>query len=220
MRLLTQNQARELDKLSTSDYNISDDSLMDMAGKKTADFIHSKFKEIGTQTIAIVCGKGNNGGDGFATALHLDQLNYRVVIFSLFDSQFISKSNKSFHDRCLKKEINICYGFDLPSKNTHFDIVVDAILGIGLAAGGYILVAGGAALAKRLQISSMVIGLTVVAYGTSTPELAASLTAAFNSHTDIILGNIVGSNISNIGMVIGISAMIATGLVIDGKNSK
>ena len=86
-----------------------------------------------------------------------------------------------------------------------------------LSAGGYVLVAGGVALAKRLQISSMVIGLTVVAYGTSTPELAASLTAAFNSHPDLILGNIVGSNISNIGMVIGISAIIATGLVIDGK---
>ena len=93
-----------------------------------------------------------------------------------------------------------------------------AIFGlILLSAGGYVLVAGGAALAKRLRISSMVVGLTVVAYGTSTPELAASLTAVFNSHTDLILGNIVGSNISNIGMVIGISAMIATGLVIDGK---
>ena len=76
MRLLTQNQATELDQLSTSDYNISDDSLMDMAGKKTADFMHSKFNDIGTQTIAIVCGKGNNGGDGFATALHLDHFNY------------------------------------------------------------------------------------------------------------------------------------------------
>ena len=80
-----------------------------------------------------------------------------------------------------------------------------------LCLGGYTLVLGGVALARRLQISSMVIGLTVVAYGTSTPELAASITAAINSHTDLILGNIVGSNISNIGMVIGISAMLAVG---------
>ena len=80
-----------------------------------------------------------------------------------------------------------------------------------LCLGGYTLVLGGVALARRLQISSMVIGLTVVAYGTSTPELAASITAAMNSHTDLILGNIVGSNISNIGMVIGISAMLAVG---------
>ena len=53
----------------------------------------------------------------------------------------------------------------------------------------------------------MIIGLTVVAYGTSTPELAASILAALNSHTDLILGNIVGSNIANVGMVIGISAI-------------
>ena len=82
---------------------------------------------------------------------------------------------------------------------------------IVLCLGGYTIVLGGVALAKRLQISSMVIGLTVVAYGTSTPELAASITAAMNSHTDLILGNIVGSNISNIGMVIGISTMLAVG---------
>ena len=80
-----------------------------------------------------------------------------------------------------------------------------------LCLGGYTLVLGGVALARRLQISSMVIGLTVVAYGTSTPELAASITAAMNSHTDLILGNIVGSNISNVGMVIGISTMLAVG---------
>ena len=82
---------------------------------------------------------------------------------------------------------------------------------IVLCLGGYTLVLGGVALARRLQISSMVIGLTVVAYGTSTPELATSITAAMNSHTDLILGNIVGSNISNVGMVIGISAMLAVG---------
>ena len=80
-----------------------------------------------------------------------------------------------------------------------------------LCLGGYTLVLGGVALARKLQISSMVIGLTVVAYGTSTPELAASITAAMNSHTDLILGNIVGSNISNVGMVIGISTMLAVG---------
>ena len=82
-----------------------------------------------------------------------------------------------------------------------------------LCIGGYAIVSGGVSLAKKLRISSMVIGLTVVAYGTSTPELAASLLAAFNSHTELILGNIVGSNISNIGMVIGISAIFTPLLI-------
>jgi len=82
-----------------------------------------------------------------------------------------------------------------------------------LCIGGYAIVSGGVALAKKLQISSMIIGLTVVAYGTSTPELAASILAAFNSHTELILGNVIGSNISNVGMVIGISAIFAPLLI-------
>jgi len=82
-----------------------------------------------------------------------------------------------------------------------------------LCIGGYAIVSGGVSLAKKLRISSMIIGLTVVAYGTSTPELAASLLAALNSHTDLILGNIIGSNVSNIGMVIGISAIFAPLLI-------
>ena len=82
-----------------------------------------------------------------------------------------------------------------------------------LCIGGYAIVSGGVSLAKKLRISSMIIGLTVVAYGTSTPELAASLLAALNSHTELILGNVIGSNISNVGMVIGISAIFAPLLI-------
>ncbi len=89
-------------------------------------------------------------------------------------------------------------------------VIVGLIL---LCIGGYAIVSGGVTLAKKLRISSMIIGLTVVAYGTSTPELAASLLAAFNSHTELILGNIIGSNISNVGMVIGISAIFAPLLI-------
>ncbi|MDP6858059.1 MAG: calcium/sodium antiporter [Candidatus Nitrosopelagicus sp.] len=82
-----------------------------------------------------------------------------------------------------------------------------------LCIGGYAIVSGGVSLAKRLKISSMIIGLTVVAYGTSTPELAAAILAAFSSHTELILGNIIGSNISNVGMVIGVSAIFAPLLI-------
>ena len=82
-----------------------------------------------------------------------------------------------------------------------------------LCIGGYAIVSGVVSLARKLRISSMIIGLTVVAYGTSTPELAAAVLAAFNSHTELILGNIIGSNISNVGMVIGISAIFAPLLI-------
>ena len=75
-----------------------------------------------------------------------------------------------------------------------------------LCYGGNWLVDGGIAIAKRFQISPLIIGMTVVAYGTSTPELAASLAAG--PHGSLVLGNIVGSNIANIGMVIGIAAIL------------
>ncbi len=91
------------------------------------------------------------------------------------------------------------------------DIAINAVLTIvGLAMlcfGGNWLVSGGVVIAKKLRISNLIIGMTVVAYGTSTPELAASIAAA-GDHTEIILGNIIGSNIANIGMVIGIAAIM------------
>jgi len=77
-----------------------------------------------------------------------------------------------------------------------------------LCFGGNWLVSGGVAISKKLGISKLIIGMTVIAYGTSTPELAASIRAA-GEHSQIILGNVIGSNIANIGMVIGIAAIIA-----------
>ena len=91
------------------------------------------------------------------------------------------------------------------------EVILSAVLLlIGLVMlcfGGNWLVSGGVAIAKKFRISNLVIGMTIVAYGTSTPELAASIAAA-GDHSAIILGNIVGSNIANIGMVVGFAAIL------------
>ena len=91
------------------------------------------------------------------------------------------------------------------------ELVINAALTVVglvmLCIGGNWLVSGGVAIARKLRISSMVIGMTVVAYGTSTPELAASI-AAVGKHSDVILGNVIGSNIANVGMVIGVAAIL------------
>ncbi|NIP62091.1 MAG: calcium/sodium antiporter [Nitrosopumilaceae archaeon] len=91
------------------------------------------------------------------------------------------------------------------------DILLNLLFtGIGitmLCYGGNWLVNGGVVIAKRFGVSNMLIGMTVVAYGTSTPELATSIAAA-GEHGEIILGNVIGSNIANVGMVIGIAAII------------
>lgn len=75
-------------------------------------------------------------------------------------------------------------------------------------AGDY-LVKGAAGLAERLGIAPLVIGLTVVAFGTSAPELVVSLQSALSGAPDIAVGNVVGSNIANVLLVMGIPAMIA-----------
>lgn len=81
--------------------------------------------------------------------------------------------------------------------------------GIGLlAAGGEALVRGAVSLAKLLRVSTAVIGLTVVAMGTSMPELVVSLLAAVEGRSDIAVGNVVGSNIFNIGVILGLTAIV------------
>ncbi|NOX25477.1 MAG: calcium/sodium antiporter [Deltaproteobacteria bacterium] len=77
-----------------------------------------------------------------------------------------------------------------------------------LVAGGDLLISGAVKLAARLGMSSLLIGMTVVAFGTSMPELFVSLLASLHGHPQIMLGNIVGSNIANIGLVLALSAII------------
>jgi cation:H+ antiporter len=77
-----------------------------------------------------------------------------------------------------------------------------------LAFGGRVLVDGAVALAQLAGLSERVIGLTIVAAGTSAPEVAASLVAARRGHTDLALGNLIGSNIFNLLGILGISGLI------------
>ena len=81
--------------------------------------------------------------------------------------------------------------------------------GVGLLfLGGEGLVRGGVALGRKLGMSPLVIGLTFVSCGTSSPELAASLTAALQGLPDIAVGNVIGSNIANLSLVLGLTAIV------------
>ena len=79
-----------------------------------------------------------------------------------------------------------------------------------LVIGGEFLVRASVGLSFKLNLSKMVIGLTVVSFATSAPELLVSLQAALNGFSDIALGNVIGSNIANIGLVLGLTAIIST----------
>jgi cation:H+ antiporter len=90
-------------------------------------------------------------------------------------------------------------------------LVVGLVLLVG---GGEALVRGSTGLARSLGVSQLVIGLTVVAFGTSAPELAVNLIAAWQGRGEISFGNIIGSNMANIGLIVGCAALIRP-IVID-----
>ncbi|MCW5756267.1 MAG: calcium/sodium antiporter [Phycisphaeraceae bacterium] len=82
-------------------------------------------------------------------------------------------------------------------------------LGLALLVGGAeVMLRGATALARRLGVPTFVIGLTVVAFGTSMPELATGIGAVLKDQSDLIVGTVVGSNIANIGLVLGLAAII------------
>ena len=90
-----------------------------------------------------------------------------------------------------------------------FPVTVLIVAGSGsLVLGGYCIVEGAVEVASALGISQVVIGLTVVAVGTSLPELATSLVAAVRKEADIAVGNVIGSNIFNVAAVLGVTCTL------------
>jgi cation:H+ antiporter len=88
------------------------------------------------------------------------------------------------------------------------DFLLVAAGALCLYLGGEGLVRGATQLARTLGLSPLVIGLTVVAFGTSSPELAATLVAVFEGSPQVAVGNVLGSNIANIGLILGASALL------------
>lgn len=126
-----------------------------------------------------------------------------LVIFCFF--MFIV-SQKAMKTRILN------YAEETGNNEKLFKTGIYALMVIGglvlLVAGGKIIVNSATAIAESLGISQSIIGLTIVALGTSLPELATSIVAAFKKNSDIALGNVIGSNIFNVFLVLGISATI------------
>jgi len=92
---------------------------------------------------------------------------------------------------------------------SNLKIWVLILLGLaGLVGGGKLVVDNAVAMAQSLGVSEKIIGLTIVAAGTSLPELATSVVAAMRKNTDIAIGNIIGSNIFNVFLILGVSGLI------------
>ena len=133
---------------------------------------------------------------------YLDKLDFYTGIFFL-----LLLSGYCFY--LYKKENNILENSNKIEMMPSLLILIKLILGIlFLAIGVHLFVEGATGIAILLGISSVVIGMSIVALGTSLPELAASLTAAKEGENSFVIGNIIGSNIINILVVLGLSIII------------
>jgi NAD(P)H-hydrate epimerase len=138
MRILTPEQLREVDRLSTEKYGIPSLILMENAGMRVAEVLENEFEDLDQLTIAILCGKGNNGGDGFVVARQLIQKGCFPFVF-LFASEEEVKGDARTNLQILKAlgypPTVVLNEHDWNEEKLELmdaDIVVDAILGTGV----------------------------------------------------------------------------------------
>jgi len=172
--------------------------LSPMKGPESANVRDSFVLMSGSALFAFLCFQGQlslmSGG----------------ILFAAFLGFLVSTYRKESTDEEATAE-HIQEVEDMPSIAAPMGVVVFTILVglVGIIWGADFLVEGGVAIARVYGVSEEIIGLTVIAFGTSLPELAASLVAAFRGHSDIAVGNVVGSNLFNILGIAGVVSMVS-----------
>ena len=148
-----------------------------------------------TIILAIFCNTGNRISRIEAVAL--------IILFTLFLGYTIFMGKKKSSEELENNEKNE------NKKNSTIKNIALIILGIiGLKLGGSLAVDNAVNVANYFNVSEKIISLTILAVGTSLPELVTSVTAAIKGNSDIAIGNIIGSNIFNMLLIIGVSAII------------
>jgi len=128
VKLLTKEQSRELDNIAINKMGIPGADLMGKAGSFIAEYAKNMVEHFDNPSIAVICGKGNNAGDGYKAALDLYAEKYKVKIFNLFSSDSIVGDSKIYFDKCIDKKITI---EEMDYDSDEYDLIIDAILGTG-----------------------------------------------------------------------------------------
>src|SRR5271167_3246570 len=89
MKILTAAEMKEVDRLTTARYRVPSLTLMENAGRSVAEFIQSRFSHLAQRRVVVLCGKGNNGGDGFVVARHLLKMGAKPVVHLFADPREI-----------------------------------------------------------------------------------------------------------------------------------
>ncbi|MGA8766264.1 MAG: NAD(P)H-hydrate dehydratase [Candidatus Acidiferrales bacterium] len=135
MKILTATEMKEVDRLTTARYRVPSLTLMENAGRSVAEFIQSRFPNLERRRIVVLCGKGNNGGDGFVVARHLKKMGAKPVVYLIGDPRQVKGDAATNLNRWkkigkLNPEATLSRRFfaELPSGS----IIVDALLGTGV----------------------------------------------------------------------------------------
>src|SRR5690242_195912 len=138
MKALTAAEMREVDRLTTDRYGIPSLQLMENAGTQFVNFLCSSYDDVATSHAAILCGKGNNGGDGFVIARHLQDKGLKPSVY-LFNEQAAVRGDAAENLARLKKsggkvqEITACTQWEqVRGEIAKSRVIVDALLGTGL----------------------------------------------------------------------------------------
>ena len=149
----------------------------------------------------------------FATALTLDGAISRadgvllLLAFAAFSAlfYFLARREQDTRDQLLSELDDAAPAPDRSRLREFFYLLLGIV---ALVIGSRLMVEGAVNLARFIGVSELIIAITLVAFGTSLPELAASLSAAFHKETDLAIGNVVGSNIANLLLILGVTALV------------
>src|SRR5215469_3264147 len=138
MKILTAAEMREVDRLTTERYGIPSLTLMENAGRSVAEFVQQRFRNFKRGHIVVLCGKGNNGGDGFVAARHLREMGATPLVFLLAAPEEMHGDAATNRQRWqeaggdLRVIRNSAEWQSAKSALGSADIIVDALLGAGL----------------------------------------------------------------------------------------
>jgi len=136
MKILTAAEMREVDRLTTERYGVPSLTLMENAGKSVADFIAARFPDFKRRPVIVLCGKGNNGGDGFVAARHLLKMGANVQAYLVGDPREVKGDAATNLNRWKKSKGKLFVDRPgkpaAPAEFAGDAIVVDALLGTGI----------------------------------------------------------------------------------------
>ena len=131
MRILSAQEAREVDRVAMQEQGVPGVTLMENAGRAVAEKVDSMADG---GKVGILCGKGNNGGDGYACASFLNEMEIECELISIIPEGEITGDAKHFYDECKGKDIRFCHAQHVKEVDLgHFNLIVDGLLGTGIS---------------------------------------------------------------------------------------